>query len=159
MSYTKKEIIEEAFTEIGLANYNFDLQSEQMQSALKRLDSMMATWNSKGIRIGYPLVDAPSNSNLNDDTDLRASAIEAVYLNLAVRLAPMLGKQLSMDTKKNANSAYKDLLRETSETIEMDYNTLPRGAGQKPWRYENSVFLPKKQQKLQAGNDSEIDFT
>jgi hypothetical protein len=54
MGYTKRQFISAAFEEIGLASYVFDLQPEQLQSALRRLDAMMADWNAKGIRLGYP---------------------------------------------------------------------------------------------------------
>ena len=95
-----------AFEEIGLANYNFDLQPEQFQSGLKKLDTMMARWNKNGIRIGYPLSSSPSTSNLNEDTNVRDSSLEAIYKNLAVRIAPSFGKVLSIDTKIEAKGSW-----------------------------------------------------
>ncbi len=159
MSYTKKEIIELAFEEIGLANYNFDLQPEQFQSGLKRLDLMMATWNKKGIRIGYPLSSSPANSNLNDNTEVRDSALAAIYTNLAIRIAPSFGKVVSMDLKKDARSSYMDLLRETSEIKERDFQKLPRGAGNKAWRYNKyNTFINQEDTDIDAGPDGSIDF-
>ena len=61
MGYKKRQFISAAFEEIGLASYVFDLQPEQLQSALRRLDAMMADWNAKGIRLGYP---APRTATL-----------------------------------------------------------------------------------------------
>ena len=55
MSWTKRQFINAALEEIGLASYVFDIQPEELESALRRLDAMMADWNAKGIRIGYPL--------------------------------------------------------------------------------------------------------
>ena len=55
MGWTKRQFIEQAFEEIGLAAYVFDLTPEQLQSALRRLDAMMAGWNTNGIRIGWPM--------------------------------------------------------------------------------------------------------
>ena len=55
MAYTKRDIVNQAFGEIGMADYVFDLQPQQLDSALRQLDMMMATWNGKGIRIGYPI--------------------------------------------------------------------------------------------------------
>lgn len=52
MAYTKRDIVAMAFEEIGLAGYVFDLQPQQLEGALRRLDSMMATWNGKGLRLG-----------------------------------------------------------------------------------------------------------
>ena len=51
MGYTKRQIIEAACEEIGLANYAFDMQPEQLQAMMRRLDAMMAEWNAKGIRL------------------------------------------------------------------------------------------------------------
>jgi hypothetical protein len=52
MSYSKRQFVEAAFEEIGLASYVFDLQPEQIDSACRRLDTMMAQWNAVGIRLG-----------------------------------------------------------------------------------------------------------
>jgi hypothetical protein len=62
MGYSKRQFISAAFEEIGLASYVFDLQPEQLQSAMRRLDAMMADWNGKGIRLGYPLPSAPKTA-------------------------------------------------------------------------------------------------
>ena len=42
MGWTKQQLVEQAFEEIGMANYVFDLQVEQLQSAMYQLDAMMA---------------------------------------------------------------------------------------------------------------------
>jgi hypothetical protein len=42
MGYKKRQFISAAFEEIGLASYVFDLQPEQLESALRRLDAMIA---------------------------------------------------------------------------------------------------------------------
>jgi len=156
MSWTKRELIEMAFEEVGIANYNFDLMPEQYQSGLKRLDSMLAQWNKKGIRIGYNLASSPSDSNINDESNVRDSAVEAIYINLALRLASSLGKIVSMELKALATKTYKDLLSETSEIVERDFTQLPKGAGNKPWRYNYNTFLNQKVEGLSAGNDAEI---
>jgi hypothetical protein len=48
VGYTKRQFVTSAFEEIGLADYVFDLQPEQLEGALRRLDSMMAEWNAAG---------------------------------------------------------------------------------------------------------------
>ena len=42
--WTKREFITQAFEEIGLAAYVFDLTPEQLNSALRRLDAMVGGW-------------------------------------------------------------------------------------------------------------------
>ncbi len=73
MSYTKGQFVDAAFEEIGLGSA-FDLQPDQLQTALRRLDGMMAMWNGKGIRIGYPLSSSPEDSKLETETQVQDSA-------------------------------------------------------------------------------------
>ena len=55
MGYTKEQFVIGGFEEIGFASYAYDLQPEQLNTALRRLDAMLAEWYGKGIRIGYPM--------------------------------------------------------------------------------------------------------
>jgi RNase H-fold protein (predicted Holliday junction resolvase) len=59
VGYSKRQFVEAAFAEIGLASYAFDLQPQDLEQVLRRLDAMMAEWNAKGIRLGYPLPGSP----------------------------------------------------------------------------------------------------
>jgi hypothetical protein len=132
MGYTKKQIIEQAFEEIGLASYVFDLTADQLDSALRRLDLMVSSWYLKNIRIGYPLPASPGDSNIDQQVDTPMQANEALVLNLAVRLAPAYGKVVSPDTKANAKLTYDQLLIQAAAPIQLQYDkTLPLGAGYK----------------------------
>jgi hypothetical protein len=132
MSWTKKQIIEQAFEEIGLASYIFDITPDQLQSALQRLDLMVGSWLGKNIRISYPIASSPLDSNIDDLIDVPAQYNEALVLNLAVRLAPSYGKALTPETKMNAKLLYDQLLVEAAAPIEQQYvKTLPLGAGYK----------------------------
>ena len=55
MGYTKRQFVEAAHDELGLSSYVFDMPTEQLQKTMRRLDAMMAEWNAKGIRLGYPM--------------------------------------------------------------------------------------------------------
>ena len=70
MGYTKRQFVTSAFEEIGLADYVFDLQPEQLEAALRRLDSMMAEWNAMGIRLGYSMPSSPQDSDLDEQTNV-----------------------------------------------------------------------------------------
>jgi hypothetical protein len=159
MGWTKGQFVTQAFDEIGLAAYVFDLGPEQLESALRRLDSMMATWNAKGIRLGYPIPSSPQNSNLDDETGVPDSANEAIYSNLAVRLAPSFGKTVSPDTKAAAKLGYDALLARATMPMEQQLpGTMPAGAGNKPWRNTDSPFLTPPTDPLLAGQDGPIEF-
>lgn len=160
MPRTKRQIVEGAFEEIGLASYDFDLQPQEMESALQRLDAMVATWNGKGIRLGYSLPSEPGNSDQDQDLSVPDAAVEALIYNLAIRLAPGYGKTVSPDTKMIAASAYNQLIAQSVKPVEMQINPdfVPAGAGNKTWRFVDDPFLRKPQETLDAGPDSILDL-
>lgn len=160
MAYTKRDIVEQAFEEIGLASYVFDLQPQQLDSALRRLDAMMATWNAKGIRLGYPLPSSPADSDLDQEIGAPDSAIEAMYLNLAIRISGGFGKTVSPDTRNAARRAYNEIVANSAMPIEMQIGneTIPSGAGNKGWRYYNDPFLRAPQDPLTVGSDGILDL-
>jgi hypothetical protein len=160
MGWTKRDIIEQAFDEIGLAGYVFDLQPQQLDSALRRLDNMMATWNGKGIRIGYALPSSPGSSDLDQESGVTDMAIEAMALNLAIRLGPGYGRAIAPETKAAATMAYKQLLMTSTQIVEQQFGdgTIPSGAGNKGWRYYNAPFLVPPRDPLQAGPDGVLEL-
>lgn len=158
MGWSKRQFVEQAFEEVGYATYSFDLQPEQLQAGLRRLEAMMGTWNGRGVRLGYPLSSSPSNANLDDVTSVPDAANEAICTNLAVRIAPIIGKTASPETKQTARSAYMQLLSRFTKPNELQFpHTLPSGAGNKPWR-QDTPFLPVPDDPIDAGGDGEIDF-
>lgn len=158
MGWTKRQFVTQAFEEIGLAAYVFDLTPEQLQSALVRLDSMMASWNAKGIRLGYPVPLSPQDSDLDEETGVPDAANEAIYLNLGIRIAPGFGKTVAPDTKSSAKLAYDTLLAKAAMPVEQQLpGTVPSGAGNKPWRIDNP-FLRQPVDPLLAGEDGPIEF-
>ena len=114
---------------------------------------MMATWNAQGIRLGYPLNSSPQNSSLDDLTNIPDSANQAVVSNLAVSIAPIFGKQLTIETKKTARDGYKALLSIAARPNEMQYiDTLPLGAGNKPFSI-SQPFVNTLRNDITVGGD------
>ena len=142
MGWKKLDLVNAAFGELSLGDDSgFDLTPEERAKALIRLDSMLATWAAKGVRVGYAF---SSKSSLNQDSGLSDSVVETVYMNLARRLAPGFGKTLSAETLKNARDGYDTLLWASAHPIEQQLpHTMPRGIGNKPWRTTNRAFLPR----------------
>lgn len=155
MSWTKGEIIQDAFTEMGIASFSFDTGPEEQSSALRRLDAMMGEWNSRGLRLSYPLPNTADGSSLDEDSNLPDYALRAVIINLAIELAPGYGKTLSNQTLTNARKALTILYSRSAQPAEQQFNQMPKGAGYKhtEWRWTR---YPSD--KLVAGNDSELDF-
>ena len=158
MGYSKRQFVTAAFEELGLASYVFDLSSEQLESALRRLDTMMADWNGMGIRLSYPIPGSPENSDIDAESTVPDSVNEAIIANLAVRLAPSLGKTVQPETKVVAKQAYNVLLSRAAHPINMSLpNTMPSGAGTKPWRRDNAFLYPQPP-AIDAGSDGTIEF-
>lgn len=159
MGYSKRQFVAAAFEEIGLASYAFDLQPQQFESALRRLDAMMASWNALGIRLGYPMPSSPQFSDLDAQSEVPDSANEAIITNLAVKIAPGYGKQVMPDTKATAKETYNTLLSRAAAPLEQQLpGTMPSGAGNKPWRVYDDPFLRPPVDPVLAGQDGPIEF-
>lgn len=149
MGWTKRQLIEQAFNEIGLASFVYDLTPNQLDIARRQLDSLAATWNAKGVIISFPLNVSPNECDLDLDTNVPDSAVEALYTNLAIRLAPSYGKVVSMETKMVAKDSYDALLSIHTKPREMQLpGEMPYGQGNKPWRFVNYQFLRKPINRL-----------
>jgi hypothetical protein len=135
MGWTKQQLIEQAFGELALAGYVFDLDADTLESALRNLDTMMAEWSGLGISIGYLLPATPDDSNIGDDAGIPNESVRAVYSNLAVQLAAGRGKALTPQTMATAQRGYNTLLGAAVSPTSGQCSGLPRiGAGNKPWR-------------------------
>jgi hypothetical protein len=141
--WTKQQIIAKAFAELALAGYVYDLDPEQLEDALQTMDAMLAEWTTFGVNIGYLLPATPDDSSLDDPSGLPDSANRAVYLNLAVTLAAGRGKTLTTETRAAAARGYHQLLAAAARAVARQApmpNTMPRGAGNKPWRGLSPFF-------------------
>ena len=157
MSYTIRQFVESALEELGLAAYNFDASPDQFSSAAKRLNSMLAEWNAKSIRLGATLYGNPNDIDLDADSNVPDNANEAIITNLALRVAPMYGKSPMPGTALNAKRAYDAMLLAFSQPVEMQLGEMPSGAGNKPWRWDDP-YTPAAQPILTDGSDSPLEF-
>jgi hypothetical protein len=157
MSWTKLQVVQKAFEEFGLAQYVFDLPAEQLKSAAERLDTMMANWEAIGIHVGYNMADSPENCRLDEDVGVPPYAIDAMYLNLAVGLAPTVGKSVSPETKIRAKQALNNVIAVNVEFMERDLPaTMPLGAGVKSWRSYGGAFVRKRSPGLAVSTEHQL---
>lgn len=132
MTWTKRQLIEGAFNELGLGSYTFDIQPDQQQAALRQLDSMVSTWKYKGVSLGYVYPTPTVPSDLDTNSGILDDYAEAIILNLAIKIAPSFGKTLQVETKISAKMAYDAILAVAAMPGEMSLpKTLPSGAGNK----------------------------
>ncbi len=155
MSYTKGELADLALEEIGIASYEFDITPEQRQSVVRRMDMMVASWASKNILIGYPLTKSQT-PDPDAETNIPDWLGEAIITNLAIRIAPSYGKQVSIETKANAKSSYNTMCGVFSSPKEMQFNSMPVGAGYKA--IDNRFSVPPSDPYL-TPIDEDVDLT
>lgn len=153
---TKREIVGSAFAELGIGNWEFDLQPDEIQDAVNRLDAMMARWSSEGVRIGY-------NGTSNDpDTDSGVPdvALEAIRCNLALRLSPSFGRQVNPMTSMLAAEGYSYLVAYFMTVPQRPYpSTLPLGSGNRLATIGGRItFFPQQPQQVAVGPDSLLDL-
>lgn len=157
MPYSKKQFVSGAYEEIGMAEYVFDLQPQDLQAALRRLDTMMAQWNALGIRLGYPLPGSPEFSDIDAESGVPDSANEAIITNLALRLAPGVGKTPSALTASTAKQGYNTLLSRAAMPPQQQFpSTLPSGAGWKAWRDYGGPYVRPPVDRVAVGGDSNL---
>lgn len=141
--WTKGQLVTEALGEIGIQGYEFDTQPDEMQTALRRLDTLMATWDARGVRVGYAFPSTPDDTDPSTPSGLPDSAVEAAYLALAISLAPGYGKQISVETRRRARETYQTLLVPVANPRRQQMpDTLPRGAGNRSSVVRRSAFFP-----------------
>lgn len=151
--WSKSDVIRQAFSEIGKGAYEFDLQPEDMQTGLRKLDAMMATWGgASGIRIGF--AGGNGKGDLGVDTSVPDWAYEALYLNLALRLCPDYGKTPSPMTMINAKAAL-DAVR--SRTVQPATRRIG-GYGGAGNSYYGAVALPEEIPAIATGPDNTLTF-
>jgi hypothetical protein len=116
---------------------------------------MMAEWNTRGLRLGYPVPDNPADSDIEVDSNIPDAAWEAVITNLAIRLAPSYGKMVNTATLVTARHSLNTILSRASMPPEMKLPAMPSGAGNKTI---DDPFLPQPTADLIAGPDATLDF-
>lgn len=121
---TKRALLETALEEFGITS-SFDVEPEELQRGLTRLNRLAAQWDGQGIRVGFNL-----GGGIEDDAGIPDTAEEAFSSNLAVRWAPAFGKTVSQDTRLAARTAWNALYVARGLKPQSPRNpALPIGAG------------------------------
>ena len=151
--WSKRDVITQAFSEIGKGASDFDLQPEDLQTGLRKLDAMMATWGrALGVRIGFSGGDG--KGDLGEDTEVPDWSYEALYLNLALRLCPDYGKTPSPITVTNAKTALDAVRGRTVQPATRRIGGYA-GAGNSTW---GARSLPQEETPVATGPDNTLTF-
>jgi len=111
-NWTKKQIVSRAYAEIGYSASSYEIQPEEMQEALEMLDLLAADWNGKGLKFAYPLPGG--DSELDAPLNVPDWTGRALYANLALEIAPTIGKEVSGATLRKAKDSYRTLLQRSA---------------------------------------------
>lgn len=132
----KRQLIYDAYEEIGLASYAYDLSPEEIQSAVRKLDQMISTWSNNNLKLGFVFGDTA-----DIDAGTPEAADDAIAMNLAIRLAPSHGKSVSPDTKAAAAMALTSLYNMSTrpQPQRLDHRAVPKGQGER--NFERDPFL------------------
>ncbi len=106
MTWTKKKIVEAAFTELRLSGYVFDMTPEELVTATDRLEAVMASVEQDGVQVGYVFGD-----DIGGESGVPMHAVETVFCLLACRLATNLGKEVRAETMRVAAEGMQRLRR------------------------------------------------
>ena len=152
---TKQHLVESAYEELGLAGYVFDLEPEELETGLRRCDRLGAEWDALGIRIGYNIADH-DGSSLNDESGVPDWAENAFVTNLALSIAPTIGKQPSPSTILAARRGLRALLIGNYEIPQMQMpRHMPIGTGNRR-NTKTQVFFATKE-RLTTTHDAELE--
>lgn len=160
MAWTKAILIDQAFGQLGMGG-EFDTGAEEQEFAARELDAMMGEWDGRGIRVSWPIPITPATTDLDAELSIPFYAPAAIYLNLALRLAPSFGKTVMPQTLRGAAEALQALrIRRTARPVASPYpSTLPMGSGNTRWQWGGCVhFYPPPSLPLQADGDVDNDF-
>jgi hypothetical protein len=152
VGYTKGDLVRVALSELGIADYEFDITPEEISFGVRKMDWMMSQWSLKGIRAPYNFIGGPA-----DDSGLPMAFYEAVALNLALRLAPSYGKQPAMSVMTGAKQALDAIMSKSALPPEIQFPSMPIGAGYKST--EQRFSSPSVQVNDVFGSDDFQDFS
>lgn len=157
MSWTKRDIVRQAYEDIGVASYAFDISPEMETAAVRRLDAMMAQWDAKGIRLGYPVSNTSDGSSVEQDSNLPSWAIEAVCSNLAMRVGGTIGKQITPVLSKVAHEGWLQVVTQCARPRERRLDVMPAGAGNKTTQSQYFI-MPEADDSLQSSGDGTLEL-
>jgi hypothetical protein len=158
--WTKRELVLQAFGELALYGYEFELTPEEMQTGLVKMDAMMAEWQVRGINLGYTLPATQTGSDLDEDSGIPDYAYSATYTNLAIRLASGFGKAVPQELRVTAKQGMDPLFTMAAYPQQQQFRaSVPLGAGNKYWAATGRRFVrPPNTSPVQVGENGDLNF-
>lgn len=120
-----REVVQDAFEEIGVKTAEVPLTDDELQSGIRRCNDMLTEWDDIGIIVGYNPV-----LNGDDIIEVDRNAVAAIKYNLAIRLAPSFQKIVGSALAALASGTLDVLMASNTDISNIAYpDTLPLGSG------------------------------
>lgn len=138
---TVNDIIQDALEDLVVQAEEAPIEAAEAQACIRALNRMMAQYASRGINLGYTIVDS-----VDDVVTIPDGALDAVVANLALRLAPKYRTTgVSQELINAANIGEDALFAIAVEVAEVEYpSTLPIGSGNDYTGSPTEKFYPDK---------------
>lgn len=134
-STTKRQLVEQMFTEVSLNGWEYDLTPDEKDIALTRLDMLMWELRGRDIDVGYNFPQSIGQGDLDDVLGCPDQAFFGLAVLGAERLCPTMGKTMSKESRIALNSALKAVRSAAVQlvgSVSLAPGT-PIGSGNKPW--------------------------
>lgn len=132
---TKRSLVGQAYVEVALNNWEYDIGPEEMDKALTRLDMLAAELKRRGVDIGYNAPAIIGEGALDDELGCPDEAFFGLAILLAKRLCPSMGKKLSQESREALNDAMKAVRAcavQLVPNMRLAHST-PLGSGNRCW--------------------------
>lgn len=109
MSITKGDLVTRSLKMLGVVDSITSPDPAEIADGLETLDSMVAEWENHGIRLGYHLTAEGVPADPGDESGLADKYVIGVSANLAVNMAPLIGREAQPTIKSRAKLFYEGL--------------------------------------------------
>lgn len=109
MSIIKGDLVTRALKMLGVVDSITSPDPAEIADGLETLDSMVAEWENHGIRLGYQLAPEGVPADPGDESGLADKYVMGVAANLAVNMAPLIGREAQPTIKSRAKLFYEGL--------------------------------------------------
>lgn len=139
---TKRQLVDQMFTECSLNGWEYDLDPSEKDTALTRLDMLMWELRGRDIEVGYNFPPSINAGSLDDELGCPDQAFSGLAILGAERLCPTMGKTMSKESRIALAAAMKAVRNcsQLAPAMRLASGT-PAGSGNKPYatRYPFSI--------------------
>ncbi len=149
---TKGDIANRALECLRISGLTSKASPSDTRLALQAMEAMMLSWTNKGLNLSWIKSPYFTDPDPQEDSGISDASYEAVYVNLAVRLAPEFGK-----TPNQLDAMAKELyagLFDTTLPVQQNNEYMPLGSGNRRGVY--ATVYQSSSETIDIENDGNI---